>query len=88
MKWTVVYRTSAQDHLADAWLNSPDPQAVADAADEIDRLLATNPLDAGESRDGDSRVVIERPLTVMYDVYPDDGLVEVFAVFDWSRSEE
>jgi hypothetical protein len=88
MKWTVIYRLAAQDDLAGAWLNSSDPQAVADAADKIDRILAVNPLDAGESRDGDSRVIFERPLTVMYDVYPDDNRVEVFAVFDWSRREE
>jgi hypothetical protein len=88
MKWTVIYRSSAQDHLADAWLNSPDPQSVADAADAIDRDLAINPLDVGESRGSDSRIIIRDPLSVMYDVYPDDALVEVFAVFYWRRGEE
>jgi hypothetical protein len=88
MKWTVLYRASAQDHLANIWLNAPDQQAVANAADKVDRLLAKDPLEAGESRDGNSRVIIEPPLTMMYDVYPDDNLVEVFAVFYWSRSED
>jgi hypothetical protein len=81
MKWTVLYRRSAQDQLANIWLNAPDPQAVANAADEIDRILASNPLGAGESRGGNTRILIERPLTVLYDVYPDDALAEVFAVF-------
>jgi hypothetical protein len=88
MKWTVIYRPPAQDDLANAWLNSHDPQSVAEAADEIDRILASNPLDASESRDGDSRIIIKKPLTVLYDVYPDDAVVEVFAVFDWSCREE
>ncbi len=88
MKWTVLYRPSAQDHLANIWLTAPDQQAVADAADEIDRILAANPLDAGESRGGNSRIIIERPLTVLYDVYTDDSLVEVFAVFFWRRRKQ
>jgi hypothetical protein len=85
MKWTVIYRLPAQDELANAWINAPDAQAVADAADKIDRLLASNPLEVGESRGGNTRVIIEPPLTVLYDVYPDDSLVEVFAVFYWRR---
>jgi hypothetical protein len=62
-----------------------NPQAVANAADVIDRVLASNPLGAGESRGGNTRIVIERPLTVLYDVYPDDAMVEVFGVFNWRR---
>jgi len=81
MKWTVIYRPSAQDQLADIWLSAPDPQAVAEAAGAIDRILASNPLDASESRGGNSRTIIQRPLTVLYDVYQDDALAEVFAVY-------
>jgi hypothetical protein len=88
MSWTVVYRSSAQDHLANIWLNAPDRQAVTDAADEIDRLLASDPLNAGESRGGNTRIIVERPLTALYDVFPDDALVEVFAVFHWRRRRQ
>jgi hypothetical protein len=88
MKWTVLYRPPAQDHLANIWLNATGQQAVADAADKIDRILANIPLDTGESRGGNTRILIERPLTVLYDVYPDDALVEVFAVFYWKQSEQ
>jgi hypothetical protein len=88
MRWTVLYRPSAQDQLAEAWLNSPDPQSVAEAADAIDRILASNPMEVGESRSGNSRIIMQQPLTVLYDVYPDDAVVEVFAVFDWSRRAE
>ncbi|MEX0643503.1 MAG: hypothetical protein WD468_12420 [Pirellulales bacterium] len=44
MKWTVTYLPAAQDHLASIWLNAQDQQAVADAADELDRLLSIDPL--------------------------------------------
>ena len=87
MKWTVIYRPPAQDELADIWLNSPDPQEVAEAADAIDQALTSNPFGAGESRGGDARIIIQRPLTVLYDVYQDDALVEVFAVYYWRRGK-
>ena len=85
MKLAVIYRPPAQDELANIWLNSPDRQAVADASDQIDRILASNPLGAGESRGGNARIFAERPLAMLFDVYPDDALVEVFAVFRWRR---
>lgn len=88
MKWTVVYRPSAQGQLADVWLRAHDPQAVAEAADEIDRILAINPLEVGESRGGMERIIIETPLTVLYQVFPEDALVEVFSVFYWRRRTE
>lgn len=85
MKWTVIYRPPAQDELAEIWLNAPDPQGVAEAADEIDRILTGTPIEAGESRDGNTRIIIKSPLTVLYDVYPDERVVEVFAVSYWKR---
>jgi hypothetical protein len=88
MSWTVIYRATAQDDLAIIWLNAPDQQAVADAADEIDRLLASDPLNAGESRGGNTRIIVARPLTALYDIYPDDALVEVFAVSYWRRRKQ
>jgi hypothetical protein len=51
-------------------------------------MLASDPLASGESRVGSARIIIASPLTVLYDVYPDDSIVEVFAVFYWRRSNE
>jgi hypothetical protein len=44
-------RTDAADELATIWLDSSDRQAVADAANAIDKQLAADPSSAGESRD-------------------------------------
>jgi len=85
VKWTVTYQPSAQNELANIWLNAADRQAVADAADEIDRLLATDPFEASESRSGTTRIIIERPLTALFEAYPDDALVNVIAVIRWRR---
>ncbi len=88
MKWTVLYRPSAQDQLARIWMNARDQQAVTNAADEIDRILASDPLRSGESRDGNTRIIIEQPLTALFELYPDDKLVEVFSVFYWAGRKD
>jgi len=84
MKWTVTYRPFARDELADLWLNAPDRQAVAHAADAIDRILSRDPLNAGESRGGRRRLLIEPPLAVHYSTYPDDCKVVVWHVVEWN----
>jgi hypothetical protein len=77
MTWTVAYRPSARDELAELWINAPDRQAVTSAADEIDLLLGSDPLNSGESRDDPMRILIEPPLAVFFDVNPDDRMVVV-----------
>jgi len=57
-----------------------DRPAVAQAADEIDRLLAHDPLQVGESREGITRIVMQHPLAAQFDVYPDDCRVVVLAI--------
>jgi hypothetical protein len=81
MQWTVIYRPDASDELAAIWLDSDDRQAVTTAADSIDKQLGSNPLDAGESRDGNSRVLWQDPLVVFFDVIPDDSSVMVWGVY-------
>lgn len=43
-------------------------RSVAGAANSIDVLLRINPAEQGESREGDSRVLIIRPPAVAFDV--------------------
>ncbi len=80
MKWTVIYRPDAADDLATIWLNASDRQAIADAANSIDKQLGTGPLTAGESRDGTSRILCEGPLVVFFDVDEKDRTATVWAV--------
>jgi hypothetical protein len=66
MTFTVVWRQQALDALADLWNNAADKNAVAAASDRIDDLLARDPLNQGESRPGNYRLLFERPLGVCY----------------------
>ena len=81
MKYTVVWKPSAEDALADIWLRSSDRQTVTDAADSIDTLLRSTPLQVGESRADITRILTVLPLSVYYDVHEDDRLVALWAVW-------
>jgi hypothetical protein len=85
MSWTVTYRPSARDELTEVWLNSPDRFAVTAAANKIDQLLRSDPLSCGESRDNSKRVLLVPPLTVFYDVIPDDQMVIVWNIFTFGN---
>ncbi len=53
-------------------------QGAADitlAMNEIDRLLAANPQEEGESRDEFERIIIVPPLSVDYEVQEDERIV-------------
>jgi plasmid stabilization system protein ParE len=85
MNWTVTYSPSAEKDLAEIWLVSSDQAEVAQAADEIDRLLGLDPFNAGESRDAGARIVVQFPLAVEFDIREHDRIVTVKAVRKWRR---
>jgi hypothetical protein len=81
MRFTVIYTGPAEQDLAAASL-AGDRGAVADAADRIDRLLATDPLRTGESRVSSvSRVGYVTPLGFTFYVVVDDAVVYVTAIW-------
>ena len=50
--WTVVWKPSAEQHLAAIWLAAADRKAVTAAAHKIERMLATDPENVGQVRYG------------------------------------
>ncbi len=87
MNFDVGWVPSVEGDLADLWVHAPDRSEVTDAADAIDRILARNPLSAGEAREGNRRILFVPPLAVYYDVNLDDRKVTVTAVWRWPESE-
>jgi plasmid stabilization system protein ParE len=81
MRYTVLWRPSAEQRLAEIWTAAADRAAVARAADSIDAKLAQNPLSQGESRVGNTRVLFVDPLGVYFEVVVDDLRVWVFDVW-------
>jgi hypothetical protein len=62
-------------------MSSGDRQAVTGAADAIDSLLRMVPLEVGESRVANVRILIVFPLSVYYDVHQEDRTVAVWSVW-------
>ena len=83
MKFTVVWQPAALNKLADLWVQADDQVAVAQAANTIDKQLTQQPQTAGESRQGDLRILICPPLAVYFTVSMQDYLVSVIAVWRW-----
>jgi hypothetical protein len=83
MKYTVIWIKSARALLAQVWLDAPNRQAVADAADRIDQILKHDPEIKGESRENYRRVLFEAPLGDVFKVEPLDRMVFVTAVWEY-----
>ena len=81
MNYTVVWKPPAEEELARLWIDAPERDLVAQAADRIDQLLKSNPLQQGESRSGSVRVLFVDPLGVFFDVNEQDRLVSVLKVW-------
>ncbi len=82
MTFTVLWGQKAEQELADVWLSASDRESIVVGANEIDRLLESQPLSVGESRESSvSRVGIIPPLGVSFEVVVDD--VKVFVTGVW-----
>ena len=85
MKFTVVWTPLARRLLAELWLNASDRSEVQQAADEIERIISSDPMNAGESRVVDIRIIIEPPLAAYFDVDPLDRRVTVWRIWRMRR---
>ena len=50
------------------------------ALSEIGLRLSSEPNDVGESRDANERVLISNPITVLYEVFADSGIVVIYTM--------
>jgi hypothetical protein len=81
MNYAVSWWPLAEAQLTDIWDRAPDPDAVADAADDVNRALGTNPTGLGESRGSPARRLwFQRPLCVLFVVDNANRTVYVAAV--------
>jgi plasmid stabilization system protein ParE len=80
MRYTVIWKPTAERQLTRIWLDAEDRNAVRAAADEVDHQLADNPSEVGESRSGTLRVVFHGPLLISFHARHEDRLVYVVRV--------
>jgi hypothetical protein len=79
MRYSVVWSKTALGHLANVYLQAPDPQAVTKAADRIDSALKDDP-DAKSQSFGQFFIYEDSPLAALFEIIPDDRMVRVLTV--------
>jgi hypothetical protein len=67
VNYTATWLPAAENELATIWMASADRTAVTQAAAELDRRLAANGPDEGESRPGKRRITFVRPLAIIFE---------------------
>ena len=85
MRYTVVWKKSAEDRLAEFWLDAPDRDAVTRAARQIDVRLRHRPQTQGESRTKGRRILLVSPLGAKFEIHEDDRIVRVLSVWHFVR---
>jgi hypothetical protein len=83
-RYTVAWHTLAENELAEIWLNSLDRKAITEAAHQIDKQLAEDPLTRGTVVSQRSRELTVKPRQVLFRVLVDDRIVQIFGI---ARSE-
>jgi len=82
--FTVVWKKDALDALARLWNENPRVrQDIANAADRMDRLLATDPLACGEPISSRGRQFVVLPLKALVTVAEQDRVARVLYVKYW-----
>lgn len=78
MTFEVIWNRRALESLATIWLDFSEQRSeISTATDQIDLLLQRNPLDEGESRGDEERILIAAPLVVNFNVEPARSIVRV-----------
>jgi hypothetical protein len=63
-----------------------DVGALSRAVEEINRRLETDPAEAGESRDGNERVLIVHPLSVFFEAFEEAQVVLIYTAVYYPRT--
>ncbi|MCE9555668.1 MAG: hypothetical protein K8T91_20150 [Planctomycetes bacterium] len=83
MKYTIRWRTAAEEELAKIWLSAHDRAVITQAAREIDRVLEFEPESVGESRPHGRRVTHVAPLGVTFQIFPAQRIVRVVEIWQF-----
>lgn len=80
MSWTVKWEPAIFTQVTYLWVQSPDPKAVRDGYDAVNRALGADLYAAGRHQsEGLWRAEVP-PLVVQYEIDPDARLVTITAV--------
>jgi hypothetical protein len=81
--FTIRWRRSARDELATRWINADSAlrKAITVATYAIEKALAQNPEEKGESRPNSRRIYFHAPLGVLFKVNAEKATVIILHVW-------
>jgi hypothetical protein len=80
MSYTVVWRQRAETQLARHWIRAANKDAFSGYVEQVERILARNPAEQGESRENSYRLWFHRPLQVLFQIDEPNKIVRVAAL--------
>jgi hypothetical protein len=83
--FAVIWRTRALDELANALVRSDlaTQDQIEDQVKDLNRRLALDPVNEGESRSGNIRVTFADSVGIIFEVAPADGIVRVLSFWTY-----
>ncbi|MBL8866455.1 MAG: type II toxin-antitoxin system RelE/ParE family toxin [Planctomycetia bacterium] len=79
--YKVVWKPLADEQAGRIWLDHPSLRdRFTELIREIVERFKRDPLACGESRSGDTRILIEEFLVLFYDIVEGDSRVDVLAI--------
>ena len=81
MKYRVRWSSVAEDELTRLWIRATDRAEVTKAAQSIDKQLAGNAPNEGESRARGLRIIFASPLAATYRVFQNS--MDVYVTHVW-----
>lgn len=85
MKWHVWWNAQGERMLQKALNAASDAEEVVLAAERIEQMLEEDPLEAGESRNEDDRIVFHESFAAIFRVDVNDQLVVVHTFWRWAK---
>jgi hypothetical protein len=85
--YTVYWRDSLLDHLADLYVTAdvPERERIARGVQGLNRRLKDEPYEVGESRDDRFRIAFPPLLAVVFEVDESKQLVRIVSVNRYGR---
>jgi ParE toxin of type II toxin-antitoxin system, parDE len=85
----VEWLREAVNELADIWIKADSPlrQNITEATQTLDQELQRDPFQHSESREGNARILFARPLGILFEVDPRQGVVWVLHVWSFRQDK-
>jgi hypothetical protein len=88
VSYIVIFTPQVNRDIVDYWIESLHQREMTRAIDDLVRQMRNDPLEIGESRGGNRRVVFQWPVGMEFEVDEENQQVEVYNFWNFQRRSE